>query len=76
MSRLIAVIILFIPGALSVLGIKMMRDTLFMIEYPFFIGLWLQFLVGLLFFLLGLFFIGGFILYRDKKRGKTQERFK
>ncbi|MFC0522677.1 DUF2627 family protein [Pontibacillus salicampi] len=76
MARLIAVLILFIPGAFSVLGIKMMRDTLFAIEYPLFFSLWFQFIVGFLLFLLGLFFIGGFILYRDRKQGKTKGRFK
>ncbi|MYL33539.1 DUF2627 family protein [Pontibacillus yanchengensis] len=76
MIRIIALFILVIPGALAVLGIKIMRDTLFGIEYPILFTLWFQFIAGFLLFLLGLAFIAGFILYRDRKLGKTEGRFK
>ncbi|EDL64572.1 DUF2627 domain-containing protein [Bacillus sp. SG-1] len=76
MQRLIALIIMLIPGALAALGIKLMRDMLFGILQPPFSALWLQFIMGLLFFLGGLGFIAGFILHRDRKRNKVQERFK
>lgn len=76
MVRLFALLILVLPGVVAVLGIKIMRDTLFGILHPMYGFLWLQFTAGLLFFLLGLAFIGGFILYRDRKRDKTQGRFK
>ena len=76
MQRLIALIIMLIPGALAALGIKLMRDMLFGILQPPFPSLWLQFILGLLFFLGGLSFIAGFILHRDRKRNKVQERFK
>lgn len=75
MQRIIALIILLIPGFLAATGIKWMRDTLFGIlqsPIPF---LWLQFLLGLLLFLIGLGFVGGFILHRDRKRNKVQPRF-
>ncbi len=48
MKRLIAFLILFIPGAFAAYGIKIMRDSgirYFTASYPF---LWLQFLIGLL----------------------------
>ncbi|MBM7584561.1 hypothetical protein JOC86_001098 [Bacillus pakistanensis] len=76
MIRLIALIIMVIPGALAALGIKLMRDMLFGILQPPFPYLWLQFIVGLLFFLAGLGFIAGFILHRDRKRNKVQGRFR
>jgi hypothetical protein len=76
MQRLIALIIMLIPGALAALGIKLMRDMLFGILQPPFYALWLQFIAGLLFFLGGLGFIAGFILHRDRKRNKVQDRFK
>jgi hypothetical protein len=76
MQRLIALIIMLIPGALAALGIKLMRDMLFGILQPPFPALWLQFILGLLFFLGGLGFIAGFILHRDRKRNKVQDRFK
>ncbi|KAF0818460.1 putative membrane protein YqzF [Bacillus sp. ZZV12-4809] len=41
--------------------------------FPF---LWLQFVSGFLFLIIGLGFIAGFILYRDRKRNKVQDRFK
>ncbi|WP_458412558.1 DUF2627 domain-containing protein [Schinkia sp. CFF1] len=75
MRRFIALLIVAIPGFLAVLGIKLMRDTLFAIpqfNIPF---LWLQFLIGFLLFLFGLIFVGGFIFYRDKKRKKLQPKF-
>jgi polyferredoxin len=75
MQRMIALIILLIPGILAVLGIKWMRDTFFGILHPLIPFLWLQFLLGLLLFLIGLGFIGGFILHRDRKRNKVQPRF-
>jgi len=75
MVRLIALIIMVIPGIFAAYGIKLMRDMLFGILQPPFPFLWMQFLAGLLFFLAGLAFIGGFILHRDRKRNKVQPRF-
>lgn len=75
MIRLIALLIVAIPGFLAVLGFKLMRDTIFGVpqfHIPYF---WLQFLIGLLLFVLGLVFVGGFIFYRDKKRKKLQPKF-
>lgn len=76
MARIIALIILLIPGALAAYGVKLMRDTVFGIQQPPFSILWLQFLAGLLLFLAGLTFIAGFILHRDRKRNKVQARFR
>ena len=76
MIRIIALFILLIPGFLAAFGIKLMRDIFFNILQPPFPSLWLQFLVGLVFFILGLGFIGGFIFHRDRKRNKIQQRLK
>ncbi|PAQ16282.1 DUF2627 domain-containing protein [Bacillus sp. FJAT-42315] len=76
MVRFIALLILVIPGFLAGLGIKLMRDMLFGISHPLFPFLWLQFIVGLLLFIGGLGFIAGFILRRDRKNNKVQDRFK
>jgi polyferredoxin len=75
MQRIIALVILLIPGFLAALGIKWMRDTLFGILHPPIPALWLQFLGGFVLFALGLGFVGGFILHRDRKRNKVQPRF-
>ncbi|WHY75996.1 DUF2627 domain-containing protein [Neobacillus sp. WH10] len=76
MIRIIALLILVIPGALAAFGIKLMRDMTFGILQAPFPNLWLQFLVGLLLFIGGLGFVAGFIFRRDRKRNKVQERFK
>lgn len=77
MARLIALLILVIPGVIAGYGIKMMRDMVFGITIgPFTPSfLWLQFLIGLLLFIGGVAFIGGFILHRDRKRKRVQARF-
>ncbi|MEH7107217.1 MULTISPECIES: DUF2627 domain-containing protein [Bacillaceae] len=76
MTRIIALIILLIPGMLAAWGIKLMRDMTFGILQPPFPYLVIQFLAGLIFLIGGLGFIAGFILHRDRKRNKVQQRFK
>jgi hypothetical protein len=76
MKRIVALLILVIPGFLAGFGIKLMRDMTFgilQIPIPY---LWLQFLLGLVLFLGGLGFVAGFIFHRDRKRNKVQDRFK
>lgn len=75
MIRFIALAIMVIPGLIAALGIKLMRDMFFAILHPPIPELWMQFVLGLLLFILGLAFIGGFIFRRDNKRNKTQPRF-
>jgi hypothetical protein len=75
MTRIFALIILLIPGFFAAAGIKFMRDMFFGILHAPFPFLWLQFVAGLLLFLIGLGFVAGFILYRDRKRNKVQTRF-
>jgi hypothetical protein len=76
MARIIALLMLLLPGLLAGYGIKLMRDMLFGVLQSPFPYLWVQFLAGFLFFVIGLGFIGGFILHRDRKRNKVQDRFK
>ncbi|MFD1030687.1 DUF2627 domain-containing protein [Metaplanococcus flavidus] len=75
MGRLIAFIILLIPGILAAYGIKLMRDSVFskLLEpYPV---LWLQFSLGLIFTVIGIGFFAGFLLNRDRKKGTVSKRF-
>lgn len=76
MTRIIALLILVIPGFLAGYGIKLMRDMVFNILHPPIPNLTLQFLLGLILFVFGLSFVAGFIFYRDRKRNKVQARFK
>lgn len=68
MARFLALVIIVTPGIIGALGIKLMRDALFYEIYPFLFNAGVQFLVGLILFLAGLAFIGGYIYHRDKKR--------
>ena len=75
MARMVAFIILLIPGLMAAAGIKFMRDTLFGVLLSPFPWIWLQFVVGGLFFLFGFFFFAGFLLRRDRKKGNVSERW-
>ena len=76
MQRIIALIIMVIPGFIAILGIKLMRDMVFGILQAPIPNLMLQFILGLVFFIFGVGFIAGFVLHRDRKRNKVQKRFK
>ena len=75
MLRILALIILVIPGVIAAYGVKFMRDMVFGILQSPFPSLWLQFLIGLFMVIMGVGFIAGFILHRDRKRNKVQSRF-
>ena len=74
MSRIIAVMLLFIPGAIAAYGIKLMRDALFSEFYPILINVGIQFIVGLVLFILGLAFVGGFVVHRDRKNNLVKRK--
>lgn len=76
MQRFLALLLVLFPVALSSLGIKLIRDSLFLIRNSPIPFLWLQFLLGAIFLISGLSLIGGFIFYRDKKRNKIQSKFR
>ena len=75
MIRIIALMIMVIPGVFAAYGVKLMRDMVFGILHAPLPYLWLQFIIGLLMVILGVGFIAGFILHRDRKRNKVQSRF-
>ncbi len=74
MVRFIAVLIIFIPGIIGAYGIKLMRDALFSEVYTILVNETLQFIVGLIMFVVGFGFVGGFIYHRDKKRNKLKSQ--
>ena len=76
MARIIALIIMLIPGVIAAYGIKLMRDMFFGLQTSWIPALWLQFVLGLIMLIAGIGFIGGFLLRRDRKNNKVQERFK
>lgn len=75
-QKLVALLIMVIPAAIAVYGIKLMRDAFFYSFSPETNGfLWGTFALGLLLFLIPVSFIGGFILHHDRKRNRVQPRF-
>lgn len=74
MVRFIAVLVLFIPGIIGAYGIKLMRDALFSEVYTLMYNETIQFIVGLVMFIVGFSFVAGFIFHRDKKRNKLKSQ--
>ncbi len=82
-SRFIAIIILVIPGILAMFGFLKMKDALFLfmsrhgddslssVTFD-----WLDFGAGLILFAIGIGFLGGWIFFRDRKRGYVGPRFR
>ncbi|KAA0549482.1 DUF2627 domain-containing protein [Bacillus sp. BGMRC 2118] len=75
MLRFIALILVLIPVGLAALGIKLIRDMSFGVLQAPIPSLSLQFLLGVICLVGGLYLIGSFIFYRDRKRNKIQNRF-
>lgn len=74
MGRIIAVLLLFIPGVLAAFGIKLMRDALFADFYTVLFNAEIQFIVGLILFIAGLAFVGGFVVHRDRKKNLVKRK--
>lgn len=83
LSRFIAIVILVIPGIAAMTGFLKMKDALFIymsqhgddtlthVSFD-----WLTFMVGLLLFVVGIGFLGGWIYFRDRKRNYAGPRKK
>ncbi|GIP37569.1 hypothetical protein J31TS4_08490 [Paenibacillus sp. J31TS4] len=79
LSRFAAAILLVIPGIAATYGFLAMKDAFFAQfghpeDDPHF--LWGKFLLGLVLFAAGVWFIGGWIFFRDRKRNYVAPRFK
>jgi hypothetical protein len=81
-QRLLAVILLVIPGAIATWGFNTIRNVLF--NYTADLGNeeiaarfdWPMLIAGTVAFLGGVAFIAGWVLYRDRKRNYVAPRFK
>ncbi|SYX84758.1 DUF2627 domain-containing protein [Paenibacillus alvei] len=82
-TRFIAVLLLVIPGVTATSGFLLMKNAVFdyvvdhgndKLSAPAF--QWLPFTAGLLLFIIGVGFIGGWIFYRDRKRNYVASRFR
>jgi hypothetical protein len=83
LSRLIAVLLLVIPGVGAAYGFLLMKDSLFTyfvdmgnvgVQTPSFA--WGKFILGFILFLIGVGFIGGWIFFRDRKHNYLSSRFR
>ena len=75
MKKIIALLILVIPAILAGIGVKWMRDSVFGVLNELFTMISLQFGLGLVLSVAGIWFIGGYILHREKKNKRAAERF-
>lgn len=73
MMRIIAAFFLLLPGVIAAFGIKLMRDTLFDDFYSILLTKGIQFIVGLLLFIGGVAFLGGYIYHRDQKKQRIKQ---
>jgi hypothetical protein len=81
-GRFIAILLLVIPGLTATYGFLRMKDAI----YNYFVSYgdeanspsfsWLTFFVGLILFLIGVGFIGGWIFFRDRKHNYVAPRFR
>ncbi len=74
-ARLIAVLLLVIPGIAATYGFLLMQEAFFAALGPDPLP-WLKFLAGVILFAAGVAFIGGWIFFRDRKRNYVASRFK
>ena len=75
MGRLAALIVLLIPGFAAAYGIKLMRDSIFSIPVAWIPNMTIQFIIGFVLMTLGIGFFGGFLLRRDQRKGRVQDKF-
>lgn len=82
-QRLIAILLLVIPGLSAAYGFLLMKDALF--DYFAKMGdvdtitpdfSWGMFIAGAVLFLIGIGFIGGWIFFRDRKHNYLSSRFR
>jgi len=76
LKKVIALMVLVVPIYLAGLGIKWMRDALFGILVPELHYIWLQFIIGFVLMVLGVSFVGGYILHIEKKSKRAQQKFR
>lgn len=73
MIRIIAALLLLTPGVIAAFGIKLMRDTLFDEFYLILYSKGIQFGVGLILFIGGVAFLGGYIFHRDRRNQRLNQ---
>ncbi|GED29525.1 hypothetical protein BCE02nite_06660 [Brevibacillus centrosporus] len=74
-QKMIALLIMVIPAAIAMYGIKLIRDAFFYSISPEVSFLWGKLIAGILCFVIPVLFIAGFILHHERKKNRVQPRF-
>lgn len=75
-ERFLAIMMLVVPGVAATYGFLMIKNAWFAQFEGVDAGIqWLRLFIGLVLFLSGVFFIAGWVLYRDRKRNYVVPRF-
>lgn len=74
-QKVVALLIMVIPAAIAMYGIKLIRDALFYSFSPESGFLWGKLISGVLCFAIPVLFIAGFILHHERKKNRVQPRF-
>lgn len=75
-QRFMAALLLVIPGIVAAYGFLAMKDAFFHQFEPGDHFRWGKFILGFILFGAGTSFVGGWIFFRDRKRGYLAPRFK
>nr|WP_236707876.1 DUF2627 domain-containing protein [Brevibacillus choshinensis] len=74
-QKVIALLIMVIPAAIAMYGIKLIRDAFFYSVSSEVGFLWGKLIMGVLCFAIPVLFIAGFILHHERKKNRVQPRF-
>lgn len=74
-QKMIALLIMVIPAAIAMYGIKLIRDAFFYSISPEVSFLWGKLIAGILCFVIPVLFIAGFILHHERKKNRVQPRW-
>lgn len=74
-QKVVALLIMVIPAAIAMYGIKLIRDAFFY-SIPLESGfLWGKLILGILCFAIPISFVAGFVLHHERKKNRVQPRF-
>lgn len=73
MKKFIALMLLVIPVIIAGIGIKLIRDSMFGIINDPFTVVYMQFIIGVILMVLGIWFVAGYIMNRENKHKRLKE---
>ena len=73
MKKIIALMLLVIPVIIAGIGMKLIRDSMFGIINDPFTVVYMQFIIGVILMVLGIWFVAGYIMNRENKHNRLKE---